>query len=1160
MSPFQFDVAATSGSNTPIDEADWDGIGCIVCHDPHSSKIAFFNGTEREEPAKDYSDVCGACHQGSQYSRFEEWSESAHANSYHDDPGHSNANAYCAKCMSPYQYDESATSGNQDSYPITEENWSGIGCAVCHHPHSLEFRVFNGTGWEDPVDNPADLCGSCHTGSRHPQYPDWSESTHSTSLELAADNNNTFCAKCHSPHESDPDATFSDYKGIAEKDWTGINCIVCHNPHSLELSFYNGSDYEDVNDDPIELCTKCHKGSGDFEAEPHAANLAQAWQNSAHADTFKGYNNNSYCAHCMSPYQGDPTAAHDNNEPVSEENWTGVTCIVCHDQHSLELAFYNGSGREDSVTNPAELCGSCHTGSRHPQYPDWSESTHSTSLELTEENNNTFCAKCHSPHESDPDATLSNNTGIIEDDWTGINCIVCHDPHTLDLVFWNGASYEDIADDPVELCSKCHKGSEDFETEPHAPNIVAQWESSGHSNTYNVDNDNTYCAHCMSPLQAGPEIDWSEDTPVGEGQWGSIGCTVCHNKHSLEISLYNGSAYVDIPVSNNGIPETNKLCGSCHTMGDATIYDEPKYPQLEMRAGTGGFGVSDSLFKPTVQCAGCHGYQNNHTFEFNIASCSAVDCHAGAKTNESAQLEVDEWHSDTEELLDAVKLNLTKVELVMNSAKKAGTWNDTLNVSYYTALFNYKMVEEDGSHGTHNPTYADKLLKYADDELKVILDMVEFLPSISHTPVADAKDVPIDTDITITFDNDINFTTLLANNYLTINGEVTGITTYNNAKFTVVFDPFENLAYNTTYMVTLSENITFDSGGKVLLEDYSWSFTTMEPDITEVIITIGPIVDESDQPIENAKVTVIINGNEFSNFTDQYGNANISIPIADFIAGAIDVGVEKDGYDDLSFDGTVDSDGDFTGAIPDMKKTEKKEEEDYTMIIVAIIIIIIIIIVFMILASRSRAAPEEEEVEEEKVEQRELMEDEEEEFECPECGADVVVGEIECPECGAEIEEEIPEEEIPEEEEPEEEEPEEEEPEEEEPEEEVPEEEVPEEEAPEEEAPEEEAPEEEAPEEEVPEEEVPEEEVPEEEMPEEEMPEDVVPEEVEPEEVEPKEEAPEEEAPEEEVPEEEVPEEVEPEEVEPEEDEYEEEFEEEFEEDVPEEEKEKAEE
>jgi hypothetical protein len=153
----------------------------------------------------------------------------------------------------------------------------------------------------------------------------------------------------------------------------------------------------------------------------------------------------------MSPFQFDPAANYSVNDPISEENWTSIGCIVCHEQHSLELGVYDGTQFNPVEDISRDLCGSCHTGSHHTETADWNSSKHADTF-MQGVNNNTYCAHCMSPYQAGPEDEWDRDTPVLEDDWDSIGCIVCHDKHSLELKFFNGSEYNEVDDISRDLC------------------------------------------------------------------------------------------------------------------------------------------------------------------------------------------------------------------------------------------------------------------------------------------------------------------------------------------------------------------------------------------------------------------------------------------------------------------------------------------------------------------------------------------------------------------------------------------------------------------------------------------------------------------------------------------------------------------------------------
>ncbi len=108
----------------------------------------------------------------------------------------------------------------------------------------------------------------------------------------------------------------------------------------------------------------------------------------------------------------------------------------------------------------------------------WTDSSHNN-VWNQREGTNTYCARCHSPQNWDPDAMRGGpvpgscfnchigpslrtnalgNEAIAEDDFVGINCNICHEAgQGPELAIWNNATqgYDAVATTD-ELCGKCH--------------------------------------------------------------------------------------------------------------------------------------------------------------------------------------------------------------------------------------------------------------------------------------------------------------------------------------------------------------------------------------------------------------------------------------------------------------------------------------------------------------------------------------------------------------------------------------------------------------------------------------------------------------------------------------------------------------------------------
>lgn len=182
---------------------------------------------------------------------------------------------------------------------------------------------------------------------------------------------NTWCARCHSPQNWDPEAVpgtppncfsckfptdtevrISDGNDlILEEDWVGISCNQCHevdeNGTVVRVAWLNpiSMDYHDVNT-PTELCEKCHvttTGNSFGSAVDHKITLG----GSAHLN-YGGFIGDNpppqYCTDCHDPHSTKPMACNDCHDVESSETHAdvnhmldNVSCMACHDAGGYDV-------------------------------------------------------------------------------------------------------------------------------------------------------------------------------------------------------------------------------------------------------------------------------------------------------------------------------------------------------------------------------------------------------------------------------------------------------------------------------------------------------------------------------------------------------------------------------------------------------------------------------------------------------------------------------------------------------------------------------------------------------------------------------------------------------------------------------------------------------
>ncbi len=194
----------------------------------------------------------------------------------------------------------------------------------------------------------ADRCAGCHfypgnvvmpfvVGETDPATG-WYLSEHANSY---SDNNgNTYCAKCHSPFQADPDATHGSNDPVPSEYWEAVTCSSCHPPHDLRVAWGTPIGNYDIQEgdwfpvyDANALCTYCHTGA-------------------RHEKDFQGYGDVMYhkkgvrCIDCHMaevPNDLDPpdryTRTHDFKVATNVPYSCGTVEGGCHANHKEEWAI-----------------------------------------------------------------------------------------------------------------------------------------------------------------------------------------------------------------------------------------------------------------------------------------------------------------------------------------------------------------------------------------------------------------------------------------------------------------------------------------------------------------------------------------------------------------------------------------------------------------------------------------------------------------------------------------------------------------------------------------------------------------------------------------------------------------------------------------------------
>jgi len=195
---------------------------------------------------------------------WDDWEAGPHAAAYNLGKG---PNTYCARCHSPLNWDAQAridpppncvsckfdfeeTPRIAEGNPlISEEDWKGIGCEVCHPVEngtvSPAVTWFNQeTGYYETLASSSDLCAKCHMDTETLRY----------AIDLSGGAHSDFtCTECHQPHTTfasctaegcHSDVIFLDGGEAGNPGHRvfhqSIDCIACHDASGLEVAPLDG--------------------------------------------------------------------------------------------------------------------------------------------------------------------------------------------------------------------------------------------------------------------------------------------------------------------------------------------------------------------------------------------------------------------------------------------------------------------------------------------------------------------------------------------------------------------------------------------------------------------------------------------------------------------------------------------------------------------------------------------------------------------------------------------------------------------------------------------------------------------------------------------------------------------------------------------------------
>lgn len=230
----------------------------------------------------------------------------------------------------------------------------------------------------------------------------------------------------------------------------------------------------------------------------------------------------------------------------------------------------------------------------------WQESPHADTYSL-EKGPNTYCARCHSPGNWDPAATIdappncvsckfafedeprvaAGNPLVPEEEWQSIGCDVCHRQNEDGVIeaqiAWHDpvSGYYETVTDATDLCTRCHR---DTETLRHNRELGDAHPDFACTDCHDAHSLIAACEDChdrQDVLKAGRRtaVGWQE---VHDDEHDMVACVACHDASGLQVGpLDDGDRWMTFRTTEllgraNTEPyhshtlQREVACGRCH--------------------------------------------------------------------------------------------------------------------------------------------------------------------------------------------------------------------------------------------------------------------------------------------------------------------------------------------------------------------------------------------------------------------------------------------------------------------------------------------------------------------------------------------------------------------------------------------------------------------
>jgi nitrate/TMAO reductase-like tetraheme cytochrome c subunit len=188
-----------------------------------------------------------------------------------------------------------------------------------------------------------------------------------------------------------------------------------------------------------------------------------------------------------------------------------------------------------------------------------------------------------------------------------------------------------------------------------------------------------------------------------------------HFDHSFHIESFEmecNSCHFGVVHREQSKSDRMNLCLECHAENEGSSAPQLANcqacheAQYDMNLGKGAKGVAGEeslMWVADVQCDGCHIGADDGQYRPSAESCA--NCH-----DEDYVGIFNDWASETKSQMEELNLIRSEIELMLKEADKRERTTTDAWALYEKALYNYRLVRNDGTRGVHNNEYAKAIL------------------------------------------------------------------------------------------------------------------------------------------------------------------------------------------------------------------------------------------------------------------------------------------------------------------------------------------------------------------------------------------------------------------------------------------------------------------